>query len=137
MAGVQISANQAASIKIQLNALVQKEKLLLAKRIVVSFNISYDLQINTPKDQNLSKNLYLAVGKPVKVESNVKLSTPFTEKLNDPESQEFKDLANDVIKMTKPALEETAKKNNAKVSVEVKRFHPSVEKVSKYYIKMR
>merc|ERR1712227_662075 len=50
------------------------------------------------------------------------------EKLNDSESQEFKDLANDVIKMTKPALEETAKKNNAKVSLEVKRFHSSVEK---------
>ena len=58
MADVQISANEADLIKIQLNALVQKEKLLLAKRIVVSFNISYDLQMNTPKDQNLSKNLY-------------------------------------------------------------------------------
>ena len=66
----------------------------------------------------------------MKIESNVKLSTPFTEKLNDSESQEFKDLANDVIKMTKPALEETAKKNNAKVSVEVKGFHQYLEKVS-------
>ena len=66
----------------------------------------------------------------MKIESNVKLSTPFTEKLNDSESQEFKDLANDVIKMTKPALEETAKKNNAKVSVEVKGLHQYLEKVS-------
>ena len=56
------------------------------------------------------------------------MGTPFSEKLNDPESQEFKDLANDVIKMTKPALEETAKKNNAQVSVEVKSFF--AEKVS-------
>ena len=66
----------------------------------------------------------------MKVETNVKLGTPFTEKLNDSESQEFKDLANDVIKMTKQALEETAKKNNAKVSVEVKRFYKNIEKVS-------
>ena len=66
----------------------------------------------------------------MKVETNVKLGTPFTEKLNDSESQEFKDLANDVIKMTKPALEETAKKNNAKVAVEVKRFYKNIEKVS-------
>ena len=58
------------------------------------------------------------------------MGTPFTEKLNDPESQEFEDLANDVIKMTKPGLEETAKKNNAKVSVEVKSFYQDAEKVS-------
>ena len=45
MADVQISANEADIIKIQLNALVQEEKLLLTKRIVVSFNIGSDLQL--------------------------------------------------------------------------------------------
>merc|ERR1712227_1120550 len=79
-------------------------------------------ECSCPKGKTLVGKKNCAVGEPVKVETNVKLGTPFSEKLNDPESQEFKDLANDVIKMTKPALEETAKKNNAQVSVEVKSF---------------
>ena len=64
----------------------------------------------------------------VKVESKVQSGTKFSEKLNDRESEEFKNLAEKVISMTKPALDETAKKNNAKVSVRVLSFF--AEKVS-------
>lgn len=58
----------------------------------------------------------------MKVESEVKLSTPFSEELNDADSDEFKNLEEKVIDLTKPSLEATAEENDAKVAVKVLSF---------------